>query len=106
MKKAAEGGSRAEILRVLDPLHSESAGPLADQELKPSAQFGAGLRTQFAAWLPLQLASHECHFQSVAGQARQENNGGEKGPLQTSLEEKVAKTGRRSHHLERGSGCP
>ena len=51
VKKAAESGSRAEILRVLEELHAEQSGPVLDQELKPTTQFGAGLRTQFAAWL-------------------------------------------------------
>ena len=51
VKKVAESGSRAHVLEVLDALRSESLGPLREQELRPSAQFGAGLRTQFAAWL-------------------------------------------------------
>lgn len=51
VKQAAESGSREHVLRVLESLHSEHTGPMEDQELKPTSQFGAGLRTQFASWL-------------------------------------------------------
>eukprot|EP00435_Cladocopium_sp_Y103_P015295 s2932_g3.t1 len=47
VKRAAESGSRAQVLEVLESLHTECTGPVREQELKPSAQFGAGLRSQF-----------------------------------------------------------
>ena len=51
VKKAAESGSRARVLEVLESLHSECSGLIRDQELKPTTQFGAGLQSQFATWL-------------------------------------------------------
>ena len=60
MKDAVESNDRHQILEALDELHAECSGPIAPQELKPSAQFGASLRTQFASWL--EQASDPSHW--------------------------------------------
>ena len=60
MKDAAKTQDRHKIFEALDELHAECSGPIAPQELKPSAQFGASLRTQFASWL--EQASNTDHW--------------------------------------------
>lgn len=71
MKEAVRSRDRHKILEALDELHEECFGPIAPQELKPSAQFGAGLRTQFAAWLEQSSDSdHWLRTSAISSQMR------------------------------------